>query len=145
MTVITWLSSPAHAAHAQSRGESGREVALRCRSLAKRYGEVVAVDGLELRVEKGECFGLLGPNGAGKTTTVEILEGINIPDAGSVEVLGCQWGKTDECALRERLGVQLQDAQFPDKLTVEEIVGLFRSFYSRGLDVDDVIRTVALE
>src|SRR5512139_1820117 len=65
--------------------------ALRCRSLVKRYGKVTAVDGLDLEVRVGECFGLLGPNGAGKTTTVEILEGLNEPDAGTVRVLGRSW------------------------------------------------------
>ena len=62
--------------------------ALSCRGLVKRYGDVVALDGLDLEVRRGECFGMLGPNGAGKTTTVEILEGLNVPDAGEVEVLG---------------------------------------------------------
>ena len=56
--------------------------AIRCRGLVKRYGDVVAVDGLDLEVRRGECFGLLGPNGAGKTTTIEILEGLLAPDAG---------------------------------------------------------------
>ena len=82
--------------------------ALRCRGLVKRYGAVVALDGLDLEVRRGECFGMLGPNGAGKTTTVEILEGLNTPDAGEVEVLGERWGG-DGLALRSRLGVQLQE------------------------------------
>jgi ABC-2 type transport system ATP-binding protein len=106
---------------------------------------VTAVDGLDLEVARGECFGLLGPNGAGKTTTVEILEGINTPDRGMVEILGCRWGRRDERLLRERLGIQLQEARFAEKLTVEETVRLFRSFYRRGHGVGDVIRTVALE
>ena len=66
-------------------------LALRCHALEKRYGDVVAVDGLSLEVHRGECFGLLGPNGAGKTTTIEILEGLLAPDAGDVEVLGLRW------------------------------------------------------
>ena len=61
------------------------------RRAQKRYGDVVAVDGLSLTVQRGECFGLLGPNGAGKTTTIEILEGLLEPDAGEVEVLGLRW------------------------------------------------------
>jgi ABC-2 type transport system ATP-binding protein len=65
--------------------------AVRCRGLVKRYDDVVAVDGLDLSVARGECFGLLGPNGAGKTTTIEILEGLTVPDAGEVEVLGTTW------------------------------------------------------
>jgi ABC-2 type transport system ATP-binding protein len=118
--------------------------ALKCRELVKRYGDVVAVDGLDLQVEMGECFGLLGPNGAGKTTTIEILEGLLSQDSGDVEVLGLKWG-TDDSALRERLGIQLQETQFSEKLSVEEIVRLFRSFYKRGRSVDDVIALVELD
>src|SRR5919202_3909475 len=100
--------------------------ALSVRSLRKTYGTVVAVDGLDLEVGRGECFGLLGPNGAGKTTTIEICEGLTDPDAGDVEVLGRRWA-THERELRELLGVQLQDTKLADKLTVEETVRLFRS------------------
>ena len=118
--------------------------ALRCAGLVKRYGPVVAVDGLDLEVRRGECFGLLGPNGAGKTTTVEILEGLNAPDAGEVEVLGERW-LGDGLALRARLGVQLQETKFPEKLKVSEVLALFRSFYPRGLDVAEILAVVALE
>jgi ABC-2 type transport system ATP-binding protein len=118
--------------------------AVRCRGLVKRYGEVVAVAGLDLEVQAGECFGLLGPNGAGKTTTVEILEGLIEPDAGEVEVLGHRWGDGDR-RLRERLGIQFQETQLADKLTVEETLRLFRSFYRRGRQVDEVLRLVELE
>ena len=117
--------------------------ALRVTGLRKAYGEVVAVDGLDLTVQSGECFGLLGPNGAGKTTTIEICEGLTEPDAGEVEVLGRRWDR-DERALRERLGIQLQETQLAEKLTVEETVRLFRSFYARGRRVDDVIDIVQL-
>ncbi|HEY8550759.1 MAG TPA: ABC transporter ATP-binding protein [Vicinamibacterales bacterium] len=119
-------------------------LALRCRGLVKRYENVVAVDGLELEVLTGECFGLLGPNGAGKTTTIEILEGLLAPDAGDVEVLGLRWGRDDR-QLRQRLGIQLQETQLSDKLTVEELVRLFRSFYAKGRDVDEVLALVELE
>ena len=119
--------------------------ALTCKGLIKRYTDVTAVDGLDLEVRLGECFGLLGPNGAGKTTTVEILEGLTPSDGGTVEVLGQQWGRGNDHALRERIGVQLQETQLAEKLTVEETVKLFRSFYTRGRDVDDVIATVALD
>ena len=118
--------------------------AVRCRGLHKRYGDVVAVAGLDLDVRVGECFGLLGPNGAGKTTTVEILEGLLQPDSGEVEVLGLQWG-ADDRSLRQRLGIQLQETQINERLTVEEVVRLFRSFYDRGPSVDDVIAMVELE
>jgi len=123
-----------------------QRVAVRCAGLVKRFTDVTAVDGLDLEVFKGECFGLLGPNGAGKTTTVEILEGLTAPDEGSVELLGQSWnGGGDDRALRERIGVQLQETQLAEKVTVVETVRLFRSFYKRGHSVDEVIRTVALE
>ena len=122
--------------------------AIRCAGLVKRYADVVAVDGVDLTIEKGECFGLLGPNGAGKTTTIEILEGLTVPDAGSVEVLGMRWGRghgAADHALRERLGIQLQETQLADKLTVEETVRLFRSFYRKSHTVDEVLSLVELE
>ncbi|HEX4682954.1 MAG TPA: ABC transporter ATP-binding protein [Gemmatimonadaceae bacterium] len=112
--------------------------------LRKHYGDVRAVDGLDLAVAPGECFGLLGPNGAGKTTTIEICEGLLSPDAGRVELLGLRWDR-DEHELRERLGIQLQETQLADKLTVEETVRLFRSFYRNGRTVDEVIRLVQLD
>jgi ABC-2 type transport system ATP-binding protein len=118
--------------------------AVHCRGLEKRYGEVRAVNGLDLEVRRGECFGLLGPNGAGKTTTIEILEGLLAQDAGEVEVLGLRWGRHDR-ALRQRLGIQLQDTQLSEKITVEETVRLFRSFYRRGPTVDEVVRMVELD
>src|SRR3954471_4703429 len=112
--------------------------ALRVQGLRKAYKDVVAVDGLDLTVRAGECFGLLGPNGAGKTTTIEICEGLLEPDAGDVSLLGLRWS-THEAELRQRLGIQLQETQLSDKLTVEEVVRLFRSFYARGRDVSEVI------
>jgi ABC-2 type transport system ATP-binding protein len=119
--------------------------AIRCQSLVKRYGDKLAVAGIELTVEVGECFGLLGPNGAGKTTTVEMLEGLNQPDSGSVELFGVSWGKGRDRELQERLGVQLQETQLADKLSVEEVLRLFRSFYQSGRTVDDLIKELDLE
>ena len=119
-------------------------IPLRVHSLRKSYGDVVAVDGLDLEVRAGECFGLLGPNGAGKTTTVEICEGLTAPDAGDVVVLGRRWGRDDR-ELRELLGISLQETQFSEKLTVEETVRLFRSFYRRGPDPEAVIAMVQLQ
>jgi ABC-2 type transport system ATP-binding protein len=125
-------------------GVPGQRAALRVRGLKKTYDDVVAVDGLDLDAWPGECFGLLGPNGAGKTTTIEICEGLLAPDAGEVEVLGLHWER-DARELRQRLGVQLQETQLADKLTVAEVVRLFRSFYRSGPAVDEVIAMVQLE
>src|ERR687897_194688 len=113
-----------------------QRVALRCSALVKRFTDVTAVNGLDLEVFAGECFGLLGPNGAGKTTTVEILEGLTVPDDGTVELLGQHWNARDDRALRERIGVQLQETQLPEKVTVVETLRLFRSFYKRGHSVE---------
>jgi ABC-2 type transport system ATP-binding protein len=121
------------------------DLAIRCRGLVKRWPpDVLAVDGLDLEVGRGECFGLLGPNGAGKTTTVEILEGLTAPTAGEVEVLGARWAD-DPAALRARLGITLQETHLYERLTVEELIRLFRSFYPSGRAVDDVIALVSLE
>ncbi len=121
--------------------------AILCRDLRKTYPArppVEAVNGLDLEVARGECFGLLGPNGAGKTTTIEILEGLLPPTSGQVEVLGHAWGQGDDRALRQKLGVSLQETRLSEKLTVRETVILFRSFYDQGLDPDHVLTLVGL-
>src|SRR5437588_660683 len=123
---------------------AGGTAAVLCRGLVKRYGDVVAVDGLDLTVRHGECFGLLGPNGAGKTTTLEILEGLTVPDAGEVEVLGSTWAEGGN-ALRQRLGLALQETQLSPKLTVIETLRLFRSFYQRGRTPEAVMSRLALD
>jgi ABC-2 type transport system ATP-binding protein len=117
--------------------------ALLLRALRKTYGPVTAVDGLDLEVPPGECFGLLGPNGAGKTTTIEISEGLTPPDSGEVLVLGEHWDRNPR-ALRERLGISLQETQFSDKLTVAETLQLFRSFYRRPRPFEEVLEAVQL-
>ena len=122
---------------------SGNSTALRCRGLHKRFGNTVAVKSLDLEVYRGECFGLLGPNGAGKTTTIEILEGLTPPDGGEVEVLGMRWGRDSE-RIRARLGVQLQETELPEKLTVDEVLRLFRSFYPEGRTVEALLEVVQL-
>ena len=119
-------------------------LALEVRALRKTFGTVVAVDGLDLDIHSGECFGLLGPNGAGKTTTIEICEGLQEADSGEVIVLGKRWN-SDERTLRERLGVQLQETQFSEKITVEETITLFRSFFQRGPAVNEIIGLVQLD
>jgi ABC-2 type transport system ATP-binding protein len=112
--------------------------------IRKTYTKTVAVDDVSFDVQEGEIFGLIGPNGAGKTTTIEICEGLTEPDSGDVAVLGRRWA-TDARALRERLGIQLQDTQLSDKLTVAETLALFRSFYSQGPTPDALIALVQLE
>ena len=121
--------------------------AIRCTGLVKRYEgrpPVEAVRGLDLTVGSGECFGLLGPNGAGKTTTIEIIEGLNEPTGGEVEVLGMRWGH-DDAAIKARIGISLQETRLSEKLQVRETLTLFRSFYKRGREPDEVIRRVSLD
>src|SRR5580704_6623096 len=121
--------------------------ALLVRGLHKAYKDVVAVDGLDLEVRRGECFGLLGPNGAGKTTTIEICEGLTPADSGAgsqdVELLGMSWN-SHAGALRQKLGIQLQETQLSEKLTVTETIRLFRSFYDQGPDTENVISQAQL-
>ncbi len=135
--------------------QQGDTPAVACRGLRKvfdgRHGlfrkpspAVVAVDGLDLRIERGECFGLLGPNGSGKTTTVEMLEGLLAPSAGEVELLGLRW-QSHEDRLRERVGVALQETHLPEKLMVEELLTLFRSFYRRPRPLAELLAEVELE
>jgi ABC-2 type transport system ATP-binding protein len=128
----------------KSGPDSTGRPALLLRQLRKAYADVAAVDGIDLEVAKGECFGLLGPNGAGKTTTIEICEGLTDPDSGTVELLGLGW-RSDAAELRQRIGLQLQETQFPEKATVEETIRLFRSFFHKGISVDESIRTGQLE
>ena len=132
------------ASSSNSKGPNGNDVAVSARGLVKRYGEVVAVDGIDFTVRRGTCLAVLGPNGAGKTTTIEILEGITAPDAGEVEVLGHSWND-DPREIRERIGVQLQETEFQEKITVFELLRLFRSFYRDGRDLDEIVGTVGLE
>ena len=113
------------------------------RGLTKRYDEVQAVDGIDFDVAKGEIFGLLGPNGAGKTTTVEILEGLRKPDGGEVSVLGVDV-RRDASAIKPRIGVSLQTAALYPKLTVTELVDLFRSFYPRSRATGEIIDALEL-
>jgi ABC-2 type transport system ATP-binding protein len=122
---------------------SSAEAVIRVDALRKTYGELVAVDGVSFDVRRGEVFGLLGPNGAGKTTTVEVLEGLREPDSGEVSVLGVDAiRRPDE--LRSRIGVSLQTAALYPKLTVVEVIELFRGFYTSGRPVEELVELMDL-
>jgi ABC-2 type transport system ATP-binding protein len=116
---------------------------IRVRGVRKLYGEVRAVDGISFEVARGEVFGLLGPNGAGKTTTVEMLEGLRVPDDGQLEVLSIDAVRQPDL-LKERIGVTLQTAELYPKLTIVEVLDLFRSFYSRTLPTNKLIEFLDL-
>ncbi len=120
------------------------EPAVRARGLVKRYRDLVAVNGIDLEAFPGTCLGVLGPNGAGKTTTIEMLEGVRPPDGGEIEILGLTW-KRDAMAIRERIGVQLQETKLEDRLTVYETLRLYRSFYREGRDIDEILALISLE
>ena len=126
---------------------SNQEAVIHCRDLVVSYGSLIAVDGLSLDICRGECFGLLGPNGAGKTTAVEVFEGLLRPRKGLVKILGERWGRSEayDRRLRQRLGVALQETHLPEKLTVIEILRVFRSFYRCGRRVEDLIGLMGLE
>ena len=111
--------------------------------LVKRYGDTTAVDGISFVVGRGEIFGLLGPNGAGKTTTVECIEGLRVPDAGRIEVLGEVPSPTNY-ALKARLGIQLQGTAFLSRLTVEETLRLFAALYPRHRPIPELLGLAAL-
>jgi len=117
--------------------------ALCATGLVKRFGALVAVDGLDLEVRRGICLALLGPNGAGKTTTIEMLEGLIAPDAGSIEVLGARWDAGAD-GIRQRIGVQLQDTRLQEKITTFETLRLFQSFYRETRPLDEVLELVGL-
>jgi len=119
------------------------EAAVEITGLRKSYGALEAVRGVDLRVERGEVFALLGPNGAGKTTTVEILEGHRTRDAGDVSVLGHDPGR-NERALKERVGIVLQQTGVEPYLTVREVVELIGGYYPAPRAVDEVLQLVGL-
>jgi ABC-2 type transport system ATP-binding protein len=109
----------------------------------KRFGSLWALRDVTCQLE-GRAVGLLGPNGAGKTTTVEMMEGLTTPTAGHVELLGMRWGTGQDVQIRARIGVALQETVLADKLTVEEVIRLFRSFYASGRSVSEVLELMQL-
>jgi ABC-2 type transport system ATP-binding protein len=113
-------------------------------NLGKRYGRTVAVDDVSLEVFEGEIFGLIGPNGAGKTTTMECVEGNRVPDKGTISVLGLD-PRRDANSLRQRIGVQHQEAHLQKRIKVWEAVDLWRSLYPRVADTDALLARLGLE
>jgi ABC-2 type transport system ATP-binding protein len=119
------------------------ELALRVRSLRKRYPKVLAVDDVDLDVWRGEVFGLLGPNGAGKTTTLEIVEGLTPADAGEVQVLGLDFRQHGR-EIRSRFGVQLQSTSLYNKITPREALDLYGSYYPRRRPTSELLELIQL-
>src|SRR5262245_44864880 len=112
---------------------SGRPPVIEVAGLSKTYGTTRAVDNVSLTVADGEIFGLIGPNGAGKTTAMECIEGIRVPDAGRVSVLGLDPFR-EPVPLLSRIGVQLQEAQLQKRIKVREAIELWSSLYRTALD-----------
>src|SRR5438128_6826717 len=112
--------------------------------LRKRYGSLVAVEGISFRVKEREIFGLLGPNGAGKTTTVEILEGLRQADEGRALVAGIDVRK-DPDKVKSVIGVQLQSSAFFDGLSLLELLDLFAALYGRSVDAMALLEKVDLK
>jgi len=111
--------------------------------VTKRYEDIVAVNKLTFGVKKGEIFGLLGPNGAGKTTTVEMIEGLRVPDSGSIEINSVTVSDKRR-ELKEIIGVGLQETSMYDKIRVEEILSLFKSYYRKSSSIDEIIEIISL-
>ncbi len=120
------------------------ELALEITGLRKAFPKVVAVDGLDLQVRRGEVFGLLGPNGAGKTTTLEMVEGLQKPDAGEIRVMGLDW-KKDGQEIRTRIGVQLQATSLFNKITPREALDLIGGYYPKRRGTDELLDLVQLQ
>ena len=118
--------------------------AILVRALKKSYGDVEAVKGIDFEIQPGEVFGLLGPNGAGKTTTVEILEGLRPRSAGEVSVLGFDPDRQRQ-QVKDRIGVCLQATNLPEKIRVREAMQVFAAFYTRNVDLRQLMRRLQLE
>ncbi|PIZ59013.1 ABC transporter [bacterium (Candidatus Torokbacteria) CG_4_10_14_0_2_um_filter_35_8] len=121
------------------------EVALKVKNLRKVYGELVAVNDISFKVQKGEVFGILGPNGAGKTTALEIIEGLRKKTKGRIEVLGKNLKESSKKGIQERIGIQLQSSSYFDYLNLYELLDLFGSFYPKRLRPNNLLRQVGLE
>ncbi|GGG09997.1 ABC transporter ATP-binding protein [Paenibacillus abyssi] len=122
---------------------SGQAMVLQVDRLRKSFGSVVAVDGISFDVAQGEVFTIIGPNGAGKTTTLEMIEGMQKPDDGTITILGDSWSSRAR-SIKMRIGVQPQSSALFDLLTVEENLDVFASFYERQRPVEEIMRLINL-
>ena len=123
--------------------DAGSNTVLSVERLTKRYGRLVAVDGISFQVGRGETFGMLGPNGAGKTTTLEMIEGLRRPDAGRITLLGLD-AVRQRRAVQERIGVQLQSQALWPELTVEETLKTFRALFRRKASLEGLLERFSL-
>jgi ABC-2 type transport system ATP-binding protein len=117
--------------------------AIELRNVTKQFKDLTAVNNLSVKIERGEYVALLGPNGAGKTTLVEMIEGIQKPDKGEIRILGKEW-KGNEQDLKNKLGFSLQETHFIPKLTVEETIKLFSSFYTKKDRASEILEITGL-
>ena len=117
--------------------------AVQVENLTKRFGTFTAVDGVTFAVKRGEVFGILGPNGAGKTTTLEIIEGLQNPTEGRVDVLGLDI-QSNATEVKARIGVQLQASAYYDYLNLTEILSLLGSFYPNKVKPSSLLDQVGL-
>ncbi len=127
-----------------NRQEASGDFIIEVTDLCKSYGGILAVDSVSFAIATGEVFGILGPNGAGKTTTVEIMEGMRLPDSGTVRISGIDV-REDPRAVKSMIGIQLQSTAFFDRLTLAEILQVFASIYHRQMDPLALLRQVELQ
>lgn len=117
---------------------------LKATGVSKRFGSLIAVDNVDLTIQPGEFLALLGPNGAGKTTLIEMIEGIQDPDSGSIEILGMRWSEQEK-QIRQKIGVALQETRFYDRLTVEETLRMFGTFYQARNRIEEILGIIRLK
>jgi ABC-2 type transport system ATP-binding protein len=125
-------------------GNLASDKAIQVEGLTKRYGDLIAVNGISFAIDRGEIFAFLGPNGAGKTTTVEMLECLRKPTSGKAFVLGLDITK-DQMAIKKKAGVLPQDFYTYERLTVKETIQYYAGMFNSKPDVDGLMKLVDLE
>ncbi len=120
------------------------EKVISVRNLTKQYKSLQALKGISFEVRKGEIFGILGPNGAGKTTTLEIIEGIKAQTSGQCAVLGYD-NLSEPAEIKRKIGVQLQNSEYFNYLTLTELLELFASLYGKKTNAPDLLKKFGLE